>query len=119
MGMIHEVVRSLSVYKGSGKMHSRVIDLGDAFEVHNLLKVSNITGGGSLTVKMLHSIDGTFWEGTSGTDFAAATAPGAETKSATGSLFRYAQFEYELTGGTNPTATFEVVLFAKTRGFAG
>lgn len=116
MGHYHWKVRPLSHYDETGKTHSPVWDIGDATDVHVMLKVAK-TGGTSpsLSVKGRHSIDGLRFEDLTGLGFTAATDATSESKSATADAYRYLQFEYD-NSGTSPTATFEVIAFVKTRG---
>lgn len=116
MGSRAWVVRRLSNFNETAPSTSPVFDLADAVELHAILKIVDVFGTArpALSVKAQHSIDSLHWLDIDGMTFSPQTLAAIETKSATGALFRWVRFVYELSG-MNPSATFEVVAHTKDR----
>ena len=119
-------IRELSPFKfsgtASGKNYSSSFDIGDAVEVHGLVKITSLSAG-TIHVNAQTSVDGNYWAylGTTGTNelkFSSSSTSGDiktdVARALEKSIARYLRFEY-YNSTAETTATFEVHVYVKTR----
>ena len=112
-------IRPLALFDDGDDVESNsdTFELGDSVEVHAVCNVSAATTetAPDITAKAQHSIDGQNWADLTGLSFN-ITGTGTQHDSATANAYRYLRFHYVSTEETSSSsATFEIIVFVKTR----